>query len=72
MDEYEIFKTSVSKFKAQQVETFNLWQFSLGDKEKEVLNDIISTKRVEINEKNIESVPRKIVKIRRMGEGPSD
>jgi hypothetical protein len=37
----------------------------LGDKEKEVLNDMFSTVRVEINEKNIESVPRKIVKIKR-------
>jgi len=48
-----------------KAEAFNLWQFSLGDKEKEVLNDMFSTVRVEINEKNIESVPRKIVKIKR-------
>jgi len=46
-------------------DAFSLWQFSLGDKEKEVLNDMLSTERVEINEKNIESVPRKIVKIKR-------
>jgi len=48
-----------------KAEAFNLWQFSLGDKEKEVLNDMFFTVRVEINEKNIESVPRKIVKIKR-------
>ena len=43
----------------------NLWQFSLGDKEKEVLNDIYYTKRIEINDTSVSSIPRKIVKIKR-------
>ncbi len=64
-DEYDVFKTTINKFKQTKMETFNLWQFSLSDKEKEVLNDMFSTIRVEINEKTIQSVPRKIIKIKR-------
>lgn len=51
--------------KLNNPEMVNLWQFSLGDKEKEVLNDIFYTKRIEINDNSISSIPRKIVKIKR-------
>jgi hypothetical protein len=51
--------------KLNNSELINLWQFSLGDKEKEVLSDILYTKRIDINDNKISTIPRKIVKIRR-------
>jgi hypothetical protein len=51
--------------KLNNSELINLWQFSLGDKEKEILGDILFTERIDINDNKITSIPRKIIKIRR-------
>ena len=36
--------------KLNNSELINLWQFSLGDKEKEILGDILFTERIDIND----------------------
>ena len=79
-DEYEIFKLTMVKLKANFEDLFNIWWNNLTIKEKEIFEKITRVKRIEINsyihQNNIdddkklsilskEKVPRTIVKIKR-------
>ena len=68
-DEYDIFRKSVTKLKESDVEFLKNWSDVLKPNEKEILENILKLKRITVETTNLtQTVPRKILKIKRANE----
>ena len=66
IDEYEYYKNSIELLMQYDKNLFDSWINSLNDKQKEILNNIIHTRRINVSNNNFSAnVPRKVVKIKR-------
>jgi hypothetical protein len=65
-DEFKIFKNTIDNFTKKNPNLFNEWDNSLNNIEKNTLNKILNTIRINLSVKDKNySVPRKIVTIKR-------
>jgi hypothetical protein len=66
IDEYEYYKNSIELLSNCDRTLFDSWLNSLKEKDKEVLNNIIHTRRIQVKNNSFEAnVPRKVVKVKR-------
>jgi hypothetical protein len=66
VDEYEYYKNSIELLSNYNRTLFDNWLNSLKEKDKETLNNIIHTRRIQVKNNNFEAtVPRKVVKVKR-------
>jgi hypothetical protein len=66
VDEYEYYKNSIELLSNYDRTLFDNWINTLKEKDKEVLNNIIHTRRIQIKNNSFEAnVPRKVVKVKR-------
>lgn len=66
VDEYEYYKNSIELLSNYDRPLFDNWLNSLKEKDKEILNNIIHTRRIQVKNNNFEAnVPRKVVKVKR-------
>jgi hypothetical protein len=76
-DEYDIFAKIIFNFKSLQNIKFIEWENSLDENQKLFWNEILHTRRINLNveDRATFNVPRRIVKIKRRGfcdENPSN
>lgn len=68
LDEYDLFRNVISQVKIYDMNIFNTWIATFSENRKFIYEDILKTFRVKINAEsniNVNSVPRKLLKIRR-------
>jgi hypothetical protein len=66
IDEYEYYKNSIELLTTYDRNLFDTWLNNLKDKDKEVLNTIIHTRRIQVKNNSFEAtVPRKVVKVKK-------
>jgi hypothetical protein len=66
VDEYEYYKNSIELLSNYNRVLFDNWINSLKEKDKETLNNIIHTRRIQVKNNSFEAtVPRKVVKVKR-------
>ena len=71
-DEFVIYKSAIENFKQNNSDGFQKWSQSLSSADRTKLTDIIEMKRITIKDRDLEySIPRKIVKIKRRNNQPS-
>lgn len=67
VDEYNEFRLAIELYKNKNPQQFALWLSSLSDCDRDKLNSILQTSRIEINNENENiSIPRKIIKIKKL------
>lgn len=67
-DEYEIFSKVIYKLRSTQNVNFLEWEKSLDETQRNFWNELINTRRVNLNVENkgTINIPRRIVKIKRI------
>ncbi len=71
MDEFEYFKISVGVLKNNYNNIYEQWFNTLSDSDKDIFNELLHTERIQISNegnKNIKSIPRRILKIKKTQE----
>jgi len=67
-DEYDLFRKVILNLKQENNEIYSNWFDSLDEDKKKDFHKIFTTSIIILNhDKSIKTIPRKIIKIRRMG-----